>query len=40
MSKHLSMDCIKGQTLTQIYEKYFSDKSEAQEEITDRKSVV
>ena len=28
--------CIKGQTLTQIYEKYFSDKSEAQEEITAR----
>ena len=28
--------CIKGQTLTQIYEKYFSDKPEAQEEITAR----
>ena len=28
--------CIKGQTLTQIYEKYFSDKLEAQEEITAR----
>lgn len=26
--------CIKGQTLTQIYDKYFSDQPEAQQEIT------
>ena len=32
--------CIKGQTLTQIYEKYFSDKSEAQEEITARLNLI
>ena len=32
--------CIKGQTLTQIYEKYFSDKPEAQEEITARLNPV
>ena len=32
--------CIKGQTLTQIYEKYFSDKPEAQEEITARLNLT